>query len=459
MIQLSFHGGAGTVTGSKHRINVNGEEVLIDCGMFQGLKELRERNWTTPPFDVATFKNLVLTHAHLDHTGWLPRMVHLGFKGKIYATAGTRDVAEIILKDSAHLQEEEAEFRNKKGISSHGKALPLYTVEDVEQTMPLFQTVEYGAWTQVSPSISFRMVDVGHILGSAAVEFKLVDGGRTVRVLASGDVGRYDMPLHPDPEDAPPCDALLLESTYGDRDHVPERPEEQLLRVVKLAIDSGGVVLIPAFAVGRSQQVIFVLNELFRTGKLPRIPIFLDSPMGINATKLYVEYASRYRFDAETLRGGVCTLYDGGVKTIKTAAESMRLAELKGPAVVISSNGMLTGGRILHHLKNFLPNPRNIVAIVGYQAIGSRGRMLQDGAKELSLFHEMVPVRARIEDLKGFSGHADAGELMRWTKHVEPKKCFLVHGEPQAAEFLAQRIRRERHWDVHVAKLDETVDL
>ncbi|MBI4386571.1 MAG: MBL fold metallo-hydrolase [Elusimicrobia bacterium] len=459
MIQIEFHGGAGTVTGSKHLLRVNNDEVLIDCGMFQGLKELRQKNWSPPIFDPAGLRWVLLTHAHLDHSGWLPRLVRHGFRGRILCTAATRDVAQIILMDSAKLQMEEAQYRNRRGITSHQPALPLYTQEDVLETMPFFQTVEYARWVELTPQISFQLVDVGHILGSGAIELRLQDERRTVRVLASGDVGRYDMPLHRDPQDAPECDALLLESTYGARAHLAQRPEEQLLAVARKVVERKGILLIPAFAVGRSQQVIFVLHQLFDSGRLPRIPVYLDSPMGINATKVYCSYAGPYRLDAEALRGGVCTLFGKGLKIVKTPAQSARLAGLKGPAVIISSNGMLTGGRVLHHLRNLLPNPRNLVAMVGYQAAGSRGRYLIDGAQSLRILRDEVPVRAEVADLKAFSGHADVNELLRWTRNIHPRQCFLVHGEPQAAEALALRLREERDWNVSIARLGERVEL
>ncbi len=459
MIKLGFHGGAGTVTGSKHLLSVDGESVLVDCGMFQGLKELRERNWRPPVFDPRTIKHVVLTHAHLDHCGWLPRLYRSGFRGEIVCTGGTRDLAEIILTDSAHLQVEEAEYRNKKGATSHKPALPLYGPEDVPPVMKLFREIDYGKRVELSPRISVRMLDAGHILGSAVVELKLRDGSREVTVVASGDVGRYDMPLNPDPEPLPECDALLLESTYGDRAHGPERPEDQLLGVAREAFANKGILIVPAFAVGRSQQIIFILNELFASGKLPKVPVYLDSPMGIDATKLYCKYAGTYRVDPEVLKNGVCTLFDGAVRMVRTVEQSKALLKLQGPAVLIASSGMLTGGRILHHLKNLLPDPKNVVAMVGYQAAGTRGRYLIEGAKTFRVFGEEVPVNAKVADLKGFSGHADADELLRWAGKVKPKQCWLVHGEPKAAEALAARFKQEKSWDVSVAQLDQEVEL
>ena len=459
MIRLSFNGGAGTVTGSKHRFLVNGDEFLVDCGMFQGLKELRLRNWAEPAFDPRRLKWVLLTHAHIDHCGWIPRLVRHGFKGQIYCTGGTRDLAEIILMDSAHLQGEEAEFRNQRGLSSHAPAEPLYTPEDVQAALSLFRTVEYESWVKLSPAVSFRMIDAGHILGSGFIELRLTDGARELRAVASGDVGRYNMPLTPDPEGLPPCDVLLLESTYGDREHESENPEDQLEGVVKRILETKGILVIPSFAVGRAQQLMFILHQLTAAGRIPRLPVFLDTPMGIDATNLYVKYAGHYRVDEEALRNGVVTLFSSDVRMIRTAAESMKLEKLKGPAILISSSGMVTGGRVLHHLRNFLPDPKNVVALVGYQAAGTRGRYLAEGAKTLKILRENVPVKAFVADLKGFSGHADANELMRWADGIKPKRCFLVHGEPEAAAALAARLRSEKGWDAVVARLDQTVDL
>jgi len=332
-------------------------------------------------------------------------------------------------------------------------------VEDVRKALALFVPVEYGLTLELSKRFSVRLVDAGHILGSAMVEVRVADGVRERKVLVSGDIGRYDMPLHRDPDPPPGCDVLLLESTYGGRRHGPQKPEEELLRVARLAVASKGILVIPAFAVGRSQQILFILHRLIESGSLPRVPVVLDSPMGVDATRLYGRYAGRYRLDPGTLRQGVGAFYEKGVRMVRSQEQSRGLDKLRGPAVLISSSGMITGGRILHHLMRLLPDPANVVALAGFQAAGTRGRYLAEGAKALRILREEVQVAARVEDLKGFSGHADEDELMRWTAPLAPKRCWLVHGEPQAAQALAVRLRSERGWTVEAAAPGRTVEI
>ena len=458
---LTFHGAAGTVTGSKMLLSTDdGYNVLVDCGMFQGLKALRELNWAPPPFDARAVRWVVLTHAHIDHTGWLPRLVKSGFRGTIFATPATAELCGIMLLDAAHLQEEDAEFLNKKGVSKHRPALPLFDEHDAKRALGLFETVDYLAWKPLSSRVKFRYTNAGHLLGSAMAEIIVSREGGDLRILFSGDVGRYDMPLNPDPAPPPACDVLVLESTYGDRIHSHESLYDQLAAVAKRTFDRGGVLLVPAFAVGRAQQVILILRELFAAGRLSRVPIHLDSPMAVDATRVYCKYPDEHPLPEEKLAGDGCVLYGPEVTMHRSQAESKKLNDLKGPGVIISSSGMLTGGRILHHLAQRAPDSRNTILMVGYQAEGTRGRALCDGAAYLRFHGEEVPVKAEVAELHGLSGHADMDELLRWTGPLAPPKTvFVNHGEPAAAANLAGRLKKERGWNTVVPVLHQSFTL
>jgi metallo-beta-lactamase family protein len=453
MAEIGFYGGAGTVTGSRHLVTSGDERVLVDCGMYQGLKELRLRNWEPAPFDASSVPFVVLTHTHIDHAGMLPRLVKEGFGGAIICTPPTKELAELLLMDAAHLQEEDAEFLNRKGLSKHAPALPLFDRTDAERAIALFTTRPYGAWTDLPDRISFRFLNAGHLLGSAMVEMKIRENGAGTSILFSGDLGRFGVPLNPDPAPPPPTDYMLLESTYGDRLHCADSLFDQLERAVMQTIRRRGVMVIPAFAVGRSQQIIYVLNVLMERGRLPLLPIHLDSPMAVDATRIYSRYPADHEAKGE-LQARNLVLH-------RSVEESKALNDLGGPAILISSSGMLTGGRILHHLKRLLPDERNTVVLVGYQAAGTRGRALLEGAAHLRIHGEDVPVRARVEDLCGFSGHADAGEALRWLGQCErpPRKIYLTHGEPAAAAALAGKISKEKGWTAIVAELGDVVKL
>jgi metallo-beta-lactamase family protein len=460
MLNLTFHGAAQTVTGSKFLLEAGDALVLIDCGLFQGVKQLRELNWRPTPFDVKSLDAVVLTHAHLDHTGYLPRLVREGYEGPIFGTEATNQLTEIILFDSAHCQQMDADYANRKGFSKHKPALPLYDERDVQRSVALFQAQGRDEWFSPAAPIWMRYHDAGHLLGSNMIEVELRDRTPPLRILFSGDVGRYDGPLYHDPATPPECDYLVCESTYGDRDHPDESILDALAEVVDRAVGRGGVMLMAAFAVGRAQQLIYLLQVLKSRGRIPNLPVYLDSPMACDATMIYREH----REDHDLSEGDLDTAHpvlDGkGVRLCRTTDESKALNRAGGPAVIISSSGMMTGGRILHHLKQRLPHERNTIVLGGFQAAGTRGRSLQDGAQWLRIHGRDVPVRAAIEPVPGLSGHADRAGLLRWLRPLQrPKAVFLVHGELPSAQALAQTLHAERSWTVHVPELGQTHEL
>ncbi len=444
-LKLSFHGGAGTVTGSRHLVDLDGTRMLVDAGLFQGLKKLRLRNWSGPGFDPAKVGHLMLTHAHIDHSGYLPRLVRNGFRGPVHCTPATRDLAEILLKDSARLQEEDAEYANRKGHTKHRPALPLYTSEDAERAIGLMSPTDWGTWVDCGDGIRSRFHNMGHILGSAMVETQVEHGDRTSTIVFSGDVGRFDVPLHSNPDPLPACDVLVVESTYGDRDHEHRPVAEQILDAVLATVDRGGTVLIPSFAVGRTQLITLSLRELINEGRMPDLPIHIDSPMAVNATKLYTKYMADPTVDAELLEDGRQRLFPKNVHFHRTVAESKALNRMKGPRIVISASGMLAGGRVLHHLRRLLPDPKNLVMLVGYQAAGTRGRRMMEGAKTIRIHGQDIPVRAQFTALGGLSAHADRGELVRWIESAAtpPATVFVVHGEPDSSSAFAQLVERK----------------
>jgi metallo-beta-lactamase family protein len=460
MARLTFLGAARTVTGSQYLLEAGGRHVLLDCGMFQGEKALRERNWAEPEFDPAELEAVVLTHTHLDHVGRLPRLVKQGFRGPVYCTPATRELAEILLLDAAHLQQEDAGYYNRKGLTKHAPALPLFDEADVQEAMALFRPVPLGQPREVSSAFSFTYRDAGHILGAASVEARVREDGRETRILFSGDVGRFDAILVKDPELAPDADYLVVESTYGNRSHPDLSILDQLEGVLKKTFARRGVLLIPAFAVGRAQQMIWLMDRLVTEGRIRPFPIHIDSPMAIDATRIYASHPEGQRVSLSNL-GGRSLLYGRFVHLHRTRAESEALNSLKGPAVIISSSGMLSGGRILHHCRVRLPHPENTLLITGYQAAGTLGRALLDGAHVVRIHKGEVPVLAEVRDLKGLSGHADAGELLRWLSglRVRPRAVFVTHGEPDAAEALAARIAKERGFPTQVPDLGEGFDL
>ncbi len=461
MIQLGFHGAAGTVTGSKYLIETNGRRVLIDCGMFQGSRELRQLNWTDPPVNPKLLNAIVLTHAHIDHIGYLPRLVARGYQGPVYATAPTIDIAAISLLDTANLQMEDAEYRNKKKLTRHEVALPLFTDDDAERALKLFEPVPFNEWISIDEAIRFRYHIAGHILGAAGVEVELNDEGRTRTVFFSGDVGRYGNPLTVDPSEPPACDYLVCESTYGGKIHPPEDPHTIFADLINQVIREKGVLLIPAFAIGRTQQVLFLIHDLIEHKRIPPIDVHVDSPMAVSATDIYCKYHNLHSVDLNRLGGPNCVLNGSNVQFHKTKKSSQELNDLKGPAVIISASGMLTGGRILHHLLNRLDDEKTTVALVGFQAQGTLGRKLLDGEKAVYIHKTFKPVNARIVSLSGMSAHADYQELLHWLEPIQtpPRTVFVTHGEPDQSEAMVGHLSHERQWTCYRPQLGETIEL
>ncbi len=460
MISLSFHGAAGTVTGSKYLIECGGESILIDCGMFQGAKDLRERNWVDPAFNPSDLGAIVLTHAHVDHVGYLPRMVRQGFSRTVYATPPTCDIAAVTLRDTAELQEEDAEFRNKKRATRHERALPLFTSDDAEKAITMFKPTQFESWTQIGQRFRFKYHIVGHLLGAACIELEISDNGTKRTILFSGDIGRYSSPLIVDPLPPPSCDYLICESTYGGRIHEPEDPFFALAALIDKVVKEKRVLLIPAFAVGRTQQILYMLNLLERDGRIPRIPIHIDSPMAITATDIYVKYSSYHKLGENP--ADVATALEGKGVTLHRKRESSKtLNTLDGPAIIISASGMLTGGRILHHLINRLPLKKTTVAIVGFVPEGTLGRRLLNGDRMVYIHKQPVEVNADIVKLSGLSGHADYYEILHWLKPMNqsPRRVFITHGEPEQSAAMADHLRTERGWECTIPQLGDKVEL
>lgn len=448
-LTLRSLGAASTVTGSKHLLESDGRQILVDCGLFQGVKNLRELNWEPLAVDPAGIDAVVLTHAHLDHTGYLPRLVRDGFDGPILCTEGTAAVAEIILRDSAYLQERDADFLNRHKASKHHPALPLYDGDDAERAIELFDTRPFGQDSAVpgfgpdGPVVRFRRA--GHILGAATVD--LLWCGR--RIVFSGDLGRYDDPLMFDPEPVPAADYLVMESTYGDRSRDRDDPADVLAHLVGATIARGGTVVIPAFAVGRAQALLYYLWLLRGQGRLPDVPVYLDSPMAINASELLGRFHDDHR-----LTPGIYEEMCAMATYTRDAEQSKEISASREPKIVISASGMATGGRILHHLKAFGPDPGNTIILTGYQVPGTRGASLAAGAPELRIHGEWVPIRAQVAGLQMLSAHADADELVRWASGftAPPRMTFVVHGEPQPADTLRTRLGRTFGWAATVPR-------
>jgi metallo-beta-lactamase family protein len=457
---VRFLGAAGTVTGSKHLGSFAGRQILLDCGLFQGLKALRERNWAPFPFDPGALEAVVLSHAHIDHSGALPLLVKRGFDGPVHCTTGTADLLAILLLDAAHLQEEDAGYSNRHRLSKHKPALALYTTDDARRTLALLEPHAYGEPFVVAGGPSVTLHRAGHIVGSATVEV-VTSGGRPARLVFSGDLGRYGRPILRDPEPPPPADLLLIESTYGDRLHPPD-PTEELARIVTETAERQGTLLVPAFAVDRTQELLYVLRALEDAGRVPELPVFIDSPMAIHVTDIYARHPEDHDLDMRRLIDhGASPLSPRNVRLLRSAEESKSLNDQPGPMIVISASGMATGGRILHHLYRRLPDPGTTLLFAGYQAAGTRGRSLVEGARSVRIFGQDVTVRARVAKLDGFSAHADQAEILRWLGGLAeaPRQTLCVHGEPQAADTLAAKIRQQLGWSARVAVEGETVPL
>jgi metallo-beta-lactamase family protein len=442
---LSFLGAAGTVSGSRHLLELGRQRLLVDCGLFQGEKRLRLKNWQDFPVPPASIDAVVLTHAHLDHSGFLPRLVRGGFKGQIFTTAPTADLLELLLYDSAKCQAEDAAYANKKGYSRHRPALPLYDEKDVSRTLKQLKRIDRLNWFEPIAGVRCRGHDAGHMLGSCFYELEL--GDPPVRLICSGDIGRFDAPLYHDPAPPPACDYLVCESTYGDRDHAQDNPLDELAAVVNESVVRGGMLLVASFAVGRAQQLVYLLRTLMGSGQIPSLPIWVDSPMAVAATEVFRQHAKEHDF-AEAIEAGVVgSLSPRDVQLARSAAESKAINAHDGPGVIIAASGMMNGGRILHHLKRRLPLPKTTVLLAGFQAKGTRGRSLQEGARVLKIHGREIPVAAVVRQIDAFSGHADRREMVRWLEALPPpKQTFLVHGEPAAARGMAARLTEMFQW-------------
>ena len=481
-LSLTFLGAARTVTGSKYLLEAGSTKVLIDAGLFQGPKELRERNWQRPPFDPSNLDAIVLTHAHLDHCGYLPRLVAHGFSGRVFCTAGTKDLCNIVLPDAGRIQEEDAANANRHGYSKHHPALPLYGEADAFRAMSLLQPVGYERAMPVASGVEVDFVNAGHLLGSAYARVRA--GGRTI--LFGGDLGRYDRPVLPDPAPIGETDYLLVESTYGNRVHEQDDEGSKLAEVIRTTADRGGKLIIPAFAIGRVEELLYWVKRLEEETRIPVLPVFVDSPMATEALARYTERLReldpdlqpentdqkaphdetaheprerRRRQAGEERR--LCGFCTERFRTIASPQESRQLTQSKMPAIVISSSGMATGGRVLHHLKAALPDARNTILFVGFQAEGTRGRRLVDGEPTVKIHGQMVPVNARIERIESMSAHADSTEILRWLGGFSrpPATTFVVHGEPIAMEALTESIRTNLGWDVRMPRHGEAVTL
>ncbi|HTR23136.1 MAG TPA: MBL fold metallo-hydrolase [Terriglobales bacterium] len=474
MPYIQFLGAAGTVTGSKHLINTTfdssgeqGFQVLIDCGMFQGQKEWRERNWQDTPVPAREIDAVILTHAHLDHCGWIPRLVKEGFRGPIYATQPTIELCSVVLPDSGHLQEEDAAFYNKRKTSKHDPALPLYTLEEAQNCLQYFKAVAVEQAVQLHPQFSFRFVPAAHILGSCMAEVTLATDGQTRRLLFTGDIGRVrnsqiapGKVVHSGPQEGETADVLVMESTYGNRQHPDTDPRPQLASLIRDTVKRGGSVIVPAFAVERTQKFIFILKELMESGQIPRIPVYCDSPMAIKAVEIYMKHSEEFTEQAADLikKYGSPVTWPG-FTFAQTSEESKKINDSKFPSIIISSSGMATGGRILHHMAQRLPDPRNLVIFIGFQAPGTRGGIIKAGATEIKIFGEFIPIRAQVAALEQFSDHADPPELLEWlhTFKNKPGVTYLVHGEPAASSQLRDLMKKDLGWNVQIAEYMERV--
>ncbi len=466
MATLTFWGGVGSVTGSKYLLESKGKKVLVDCGLFQGLRELRERNWQEPPFDPRAIDAVIITHAHIDHTGYLPRLVKLGFAGKVFTSRATCDLLKILLPDSARLQEEEADYRNRKGLTVHTPALPLYDEADAQAALDrLVPIANDGHAVEITEGFHASFNVAGHILGASMVLVEIAkarENDESVRVLFSGDLGHYDQPIMKDPAAPPDCDYAMVESTYGNRLHGNVSSEDQLADIINGAVKRNAPILIPAFAIGRTQEVLYLIRELEEAKRIPVLPVRVDSPMAAQATQVYNRFAEEHDEEyASILAHHKHPLRTGSMMTTSTREESKRLNEERGARIIISASGMMTGGRVLHHAMRVLPDENATLIFVGYQAAGTTGRRIQDGEREVKIMKQWIPVRCHVAKVEGFSAHADWKAVLRWLKglHTAPKTIFTTHGEPDAAQAMAQHIREHFGWTVEVPTYGEVVEL
>ena len=451
-MKLTFLGATGTVTGSKYLVEHGGRRVLVDCGLFQGLKNLRLRNWAALPVDPASIDAVVLTHAHIDHSGYIPRLVAQGFRGRVHATPATTALCALLLPDSGHLQEEDARFANRHGFSKHEPALPLYTEADARRAAEHFESHDFGVSFEPIPGLQVHFNPAGHILGAASAMVRSETGS----ILFSGDLGRSDDLLMRPPSPPEVADVVLIESTYGNRLHVDVDVLSALAGIISRTASRGGIVVVPAFAVGRAQELLHAIRLLKDAGRIPDLPVFLNSPMAEDVTRLFSQHPELHRLDAQA-----CAAMCRGVRFVNTEAESRSLNDLRYPAIIISASGMATGGRVVHHLEAYAPDPRNAVVFAGYQAMGTRGAAMVAGAKQIRIHGQWVPVRAEVVSIEGLSAHADRDELLAWLDALPqpPKHVYVTHGEPEAADSLRQAISEKHRWACSVPDYQESVDV
>jgi metallo-beta-lactamase family protein len=458
MATLTFLGAARTVTGSKYLLDHNGTRVLFDCGLFQGLKELRERNWNEFPVPPASIHAVVLTHAHLDHVGYLPRLVGQGLRGPVFCTHGTADLSRLVLPDSARIQEEDAKQANKHGYSKHAPALPLYTESDALRALTQLQPVGYERPIEAAPGITVEFRQAGHLLGSASV-FTHISGGPTI--LFGGDLGRYNRPVLLDPANASAADIVLCESTYGDREHLADDNGAQFEEVIHDTVRRGGKLIVPSFAIGRVEELLYWIRRLEGERRIPILPVYVDSPMATEALRFYAQRVAELDAEMRPAHKEVSAFATARFHTIASGEESKALTANRRTAIVISASGMATGGRVLHHMKAALPDQRNTVLFVGYQAAGTRGRQLVDGARQVKIHGQLVTVAARVARLDSMSAHADRNEILRWlrTAPAAPRRLCLVHGEPEPMDALKGLIQQQLGWAATTPAHGETLDL
>ncbi len=465
MAKLTFLGAAGSVTGSKYLVEAAGKKLLVDCGLFQGTNELKDRNWKPLPVDPKTIDYAVLTHAHLDHTGWLPVLVRDGYRGPIFANPATIELTEILLRDSAHLQEEETEHARSKKYSGHADPRSLYTPDDVDPVLKQLKAMPRSGGFDISPEFHVASFDAGHILGSSSLELTIREGGKKIVAVFSGDIGRYGQPILKEPTTPPSnADVLICESTYGDREHQEGDPAELLAQTVNRVVKRGGSIVIPAFAIGRTQTFMYYLRQLEDQQRIPRLPVYVDSPMALSATDLYVKHQEDHdlefvREEGSDGKGDPLNVHE--FHLTRSAEQSKAISNVKTPCIIISASGMVSGGRVLHHMVQRLPDARNAVILAGFQAEGTRGRALQEGAKTLNIFGQAVAVCAEIVEMGQFSAHAGKSELLRWLAALPapPKQTYLTHGEPVAAQALQAAIQQKLGWKAAVARYLDSVPL
>jgi metallo-beta-lactamase family protein len=458
---LSFLGAAGTVTGSRYLLEVKGRRYLIDCGLFQGGRSEKALNWEAFPVPPERIDAVLLTHAHIDHVGYLPRLIRQGFKGPIYATESTGALWAIVLPDSAHLQEQDAVYANKTGYSRHKPALPLYNAADAEKTLKLVQGIPFAKALALD-GITATWRPAGHILGSAILDVEVANGSSSRRVVFSGDLGRYESDVMRPPTSLPESDVLLIESTYGDRLHSEEPIQYVLAKALDYVVQRAGVLLIPAFAVGRTQEVLYHIRQLQEKGRVPDLPVFIDSPMAVETSHIYCRFGDDHNLDVNLLMNErECPLLCRDTRFVQDVEESKLLNTRPGPAIIISASGMCNGGRIMHHLKRRLPDKRNVVLFVGYQAQGTRGRQMLDGARKIRIHGTMIPVRARIMQAHALSAHADRDELLRWLSGFrrQPHHTFVVHGESNSSQALQQYIQQRFGWEATASRMGEVYEI